>query len=862
MSAIQHTPMMQQYWQIKNQYREMLLFYRMGDFYELFYDDAKKGARLLDLTLTARGQSAGEPIPMAGLPFHAAENYLAKLIKLGESVAICEQVGEVNNKGPVTREVVRVLTPGTVTEEALLDEKQSVMVAALWKNADNFGFAYCELAKGQLKLQQFKSQEEVISALHRLPITELLLSTTLSDTMYQGAWQTRPQPPHAFEPAQAERLLCEQFNTEHLRAFGCDTIPDAVAAAGCLLNYLRATQKCALPHLNQCHVINEQDYIGLDPQSRRQLELTQSLKGDTKYTLLDILDCCQTAMGSRQLQTWLHHPLRDHKKIQHRLGSVQEILEADLMHDLAPLLKQIGDLERVLSRIALQTARPRDLVKLRQALQQLPALQAALHTVRDPYLRSIAKAIGEHPTLVTLLESAIVDNPPNLVREGGVIAFGYDTELDILKKLSSNQQDFLTQLEREEKEKTGIQTLKVDYNKIHGFYIEISRGQADKAPTHYMRRQTLKNAERFITSELKDYEDKILSAQADALAKEKALYQALLEILCQSIAVLKVSSLAITTLDVLTAFANNAEKFHLQAPTFSQDSGLSIHRSRHLVVEHYSSRPFIANDCTLNTNTRMLLITGPNMGGKSTYMRQIAHLVLLAHIGSFVPAESATIGPIDRIFTRIGASDELAQGQSTFMVEMTETAQILRYATEKSLVIIDEIGRGTSTFDGLSLAFATAYHLAMVQQALTLFSTHYFELTHLADQYPAIQNVHVTAKAHAGNIVFLHKVAPGPASQSYGIHVAKLAGIPIAVLDHAKEKLKTLEQSPIKPQPIHKAPSAPKQENAEETQLKALQQQLQTLSIETLTPLAALNTLHALKAMAEHAAESLASYDE
>lgn len=862
MSAIQHTPMMQQYWQIKNQYPDMLLLYRMGDFYELFYEDAKKGARLLDLTLTARGQSAGEPIPMAGLPFHAAENYLAKLIKLGESVAICEQVGEVNNKGPVTREVVRVLTPGTVTEEALLDEKQSVMVAALCQIADNFGFAYCELAKGQLKLQQFQSQEQVLAALHRLPITELLLSTTLEGTVYQSTWQIRPQPPHAFDPNQATRLLCEQFNTNHLRAFGCDSMSDAVAAAGCLLNYLKATQKCALPHLNQCHVVDEQDYIGLDPHTRRQLELTQSLKGDTKYTLLEILDCCQTAMGSRQLQAWLHHPLRDHQAIQQRLGAVQEILEADLMSDVSPLLKQIGDLERVLSRIALQTARPRDLVKLRQSLQQLPALQTALHAVGDPYLCSIAKAIGEHPTLVKLLESAIVDNPPNLIREGGVIAFGYDAELDELKTLSNNQQDFLIQLEKQEKEKTGIQTLKVDYNKIHGFFIEISRGQADKAPTHYMRRQTLKNAERFITSELKDYEDKILSAQENALAKEKVLYQALLETLCQSISLLKVSSLAITTLDVLTAFANNAEKFHLIAPIFNQESGFSIQKSRHLVVEHYSSRPFIANDCSLNDQTRMLLITGPNMGGKSTYMRQIAHLVLLAHIGSFVPADSAIIGPIDRIFTRIGASDELAHGQSTFMVEMTETAQILRYATTQSLVIIDEIGRGTSTFDGLSLAFATAYHLAVIQRALTLFSTHYFELTHLAEEHSVIKNVHVTAKTHAGNIAFLHKIAPGPASQSYGIHVAKLAGIPHSVLVHAIEKLKTLEKNSANPKTTLKPEPRFLQQDDRQGQLQALQQQLQALSIETLTPLAALNALHTLKAMAEQTTENFLPCEE
>lgn len=845
MSSTQQTPMMQQYWQIKNQYPDTLLFYRMGDFYELFYEDAKKGARLLDLTLTARGQSAGEPIPMAGVPFHAVDSYLAKLIKLGESIALCEQVGEVNHKGPVAREVVRVLTPGTVTEDSLLDEKQAVIVAALWETASQFGFAYCELAKGQLKLQQFKTQEQVISALHRLPITELLLSTTLSDKVFQGAWQIRPQPQHAFDKTQAERLLCEQLNTGHLRAFGCNTMPEAVAAAGCLLNYLKATQKRALPHLNQCHVIDEQNYIGLDPQSRRQLELTVSLKGEKKYTLLDILDCCQTAMGSRQLQTWLHHPLRDHKKIQHRLEAVQEILEADLMTNLAPLLKQIGDLERVLSRIALQTARPRDLIKLRQALQALPTLQSALHQVHSPYLTSIAKAIGEHPQLVSLLEAAIVDNPPPLIREGGVIAPGYDAELDTLKQLSSNQQDFLTKLEKEEKETTGISTLKVDYNKIHGFYIEISRGQSEKAPAHYMRRQTLKNAERFITPTLKEYEEKILSAQDDALAKEKVLYQALLDTLCQSISLLKVTSLAITTLDVLTAFANNAEKFHLTAPTFSQESGLSIKKSRHLVVEHYSSRPFIANECELDSQTRMLLITGPNMGGKSTYMRQVAHLVLLAHIGSFVPAESACIGPIDRIFTRIGASDELASGQSTFMVEMTETAHILRYATSNSLVIIDEIGRGTSTFDGLSLAFATAHYLATVQRALTLFSTHYFELTHLADEFPAIRNVHVTAKEHAGNIVFLHKVVPGPANQSYGIHVAKLAGIPAVVLQHAQEKLSTLEKNPTKiPQIERPVAEAPKS-----VQLSALQNRLATLPVDTLTPLAALNVLYELKAL-------------
>ena len=792
-----YTPMMQQYLRIKADYPDKLLFYRMGDFYELFFSDAEKAARLLNITLTARGQSQGKPIPMAGVPFHAAESYIAKLIRQGLSIVICEQVGDPKNSvGPVERQVVRILTPGTVSDAAFLEDNRDNLLLALYQKENSAGLAWLDISGGRFHLLELEGEEALQSELARLKPAEILISEENRHPLlaaYQDA--LRPCSPWLFDYDSSIRLLTEQMQTHDLSGFGCQDMSLALSAAGCLLQYARETQRAALPHIRSLHTERREEALLLDAASRRNLELDVNLSGGTEHTLVSVLDRTQTAMGSRLLKRWLHRPLRSKNILFARQESVRVFLANQVSADIQKNLHQIADIERILTRIALKSARPRDLVALRATFMLLPIIQQQLHGFTTPHIQELKKMINEYPALLELLTQAIIENPPQTIRDGGVIAMGYDAELDELLSMSENAGDYLLALEEQEKKRTGLSTLKVGYNRVHGYYIEISRLQAEQVPTDYIRRQTLKNTERFITPELKAFEDKALSARDRALAREKLLYDELLEKLMPNISVLQQSASSLAELDVLLNFAERAKHLNWCCPELIDEPEIQMLESRHPVVEQVLQQPFIPNDVDLDNKQKMLLITGPNMGGKSTYMRQIALIVLLAHVGSFVPAKKVRLGPIDRIFTRIGAADDLASGRSTFMVEMTETANILHHATSQSLVLMDEIGRGTSTFDGLSLAFACAQYLAQGVRAFTLFATHYFELTTLADEIATIRNVHLDATQHADKIIFLHAVKPGPASQSYGIQVAQLAGVPRVVIQRAKEKLQELENN-------------------------------------------------------------------
>ena len=804
-----HTPMMQQYLRIKADYPDTLVFYRMGDFYELFFDDAQKTARLLNITLTARGQSAGKPIPMAGVPFHSAENYIARLLKHGLSIAICEQIGDpATSKGPVERQVVRVLTPGTVSDAAFLNETQDNLLVSLYAQNNQFGFAILDLSGGRFNLLEVSGEEAVQSELARLKPAELLISDDWDHWVlkeYQS--RMRRRAPWEFDLHTAKRLLTEQMQTHDLAAFDCENLTTALAAAGALLQYARETQRAKLPHIRALHVERREETLILDAASRRNLEITSNLSGSEDHTLIAVLDKTRNPMGGRLLRRWLNNPTRHYELLKQRQASVAECLTLQAFPVLQSVLQEMADLERILTRIALKTARPRDLVALRTTLAWLPTLTAHLSVLKMPHWQYLTNQLGEFPDLHALLLRAIIEQPPLTIREGGVIARGFDAELDELLSISENAGDFLIRLEEQEKARTGLSTLKVGYNRVHGYYIEISRLQAHTVPTDYVRRQTLKNAERFITPELKTFEDKALSARDRALAREKMLYDALLDQLAPALPALQATACAIAEIDVLSNFAERARELNWCQPELVAQPGIHIVAGRHPVVEAVASHPFVPNDITFDAATRMLMITGPNMGGKSTYMRQIALIVILAHIGSFVPAQAARLGPIDRVFTRIGAADDLASGRSTFMVEMTETATILHNATAHSLILMDEIGRGTSTFDGLSLAFACAEHLARHVSAFTLFATHYFELISLAQTISSVKNVHLNATEHHDKIIFLHRVEEGPANQSYGIQVAQLAGVPRAVIQSAKIKLNELEaaahaQKSVSPQPM------------------------------------------------------------
>lgn len=789
-----HTPMMQQYLRIKADHPQTLLFYRMGDFYELFYDDARKAARMLDITLTQRGKSGGNAIDMCGVPYHAVDQYLAKLVKQGESVALCEQIGDpATSKGPVERAVVRILTPGTITDEALLDERRDNLLCAIFPHNNGYGLANVEISCGRFTVQQLEADEDaLISELQRLQPAETIAPEDFKLDSYNEIRFTGLAPWH-FEWSSAHELLLRQFGVKDLSGFGCEDMPLAVSAAGALLHYLQETQKAALPHLQGIRVERREDGVILDAASRRNLEIETNLTGGHEHTLVSVLDHTRTAMGGRCLRRWLNQPIRNHNAICQRQQMTEELLSSTTFESLQETLQQIGDMERCLARVGLNSARPRDLAVLRDALTALPALRKPLDAMQTPLAGILFDTIGEHPEPQALLERAVIETPPVLIRDGGVIAPGYDSELDELRGLSSNANQFLLDLEVREKERTGITHLKVAYNRVHGYYIEISKGAADKAPADYVRRQTLKGAERFITPELKKFEDKVLSARERSLAREKALYEALLETLRQWLAPLQACAEGIAQLDTLCSFAHAAERHNYCKPELTDQPELRITAGRHPVVEQVLDAPFIPNDVEMDDETRVLIITGPNMGGKSTYMRQTALIVLLAHVGCFVPATAAIVGDFDRIFTRIGASDDLASGRSTFMVEMTEAANILNNATDKSFVLMDEIGRGTSTFDGLSLAWACAEHLAAKNRAFTLFATHYFELTTLPENHRLITNVHIDAVEHDDKIIFLHSVKPGPANQSYGLQVAQLAGVPRNVIQSARKRLKLLE---------------------------------------------------------------------
>ncbi|MBB3061703.1 DNA mismatch repair protein MutS [Microbulbifer rhizosphaerae] len=856
-ATIQHTPMMQQYLKIKAQHPQELVFYRMGDFYELFYDDAKRAAELLDVTLTARGKSGGDPIPMAGVPYHAVEGYLARLIKAGVSVAICEQIGDpATSKGPVERKVVRIVTPGTVTDEALLNERRDNLLAAVAQLADKFGLALLDLATGRFAVQEVDSLETLAEQVQRHGPAELLAAEGLAlPAEIEKRPGLRRRAPWEFEQETALRLLNQQFGTLNLEAFGCSQLHAALSAAGCLLQYARDTQRTELPHIRSLQTESSDDTVALDGASRRNLEIDLNLGGGDENTLLSVFDSCKTAMGSRLLRRWLNNPLRRLQTLQNRQGAIAALIDDYRFEPLREALKPVGDMERILGRLALRSARPRDLARLGLSLAQFPEIQRQLAETDAPLLAELAREIGEWPETVELLDHALVENPPVVIRDGGVIADGYDSELDELRSISENAGDYLVQLEIREKERTGIPTLKVGYNRVHGYFIEISRGQSDKAPVDYIRRQTLKNAERFITPELKEFEDKALSAKSRALAREKALYEELITQLNQSLAELQGAAAAVSQLDVLACLAERADNLRLCRPELRVEPGLAIAAGRHPVVEQVLDEPFVANDIELRDDRRMLVITGPNMGGKSTYMRQTALIALLAHIGSYVPADSARIGLLDRIFTRIGSADDLAGGRSTFMVEMTETANILRNASEHSLVLMDEIGRGTSTYDGLSLAWACAHYLADQVRAFTLFATHYFELTALPEQCPEAANIHLDATEHGDGIVFLHRIQEGPASKSYGLQVAKLAGIPGDVLVEAKHRLEALENGTREtasesrgkvPQPAP-APGSPQQVDLFGAPTHPAVEALEGLDPDDLTPRQALEKLYALR---------------
>ncbi|MHB8811884.1 MAG: DNA mismatch repair protein MutS [Steroidobacteraceae bacterium] len=786
---------MQQYLRIKSRHPDVLLFYRMGDFYELFYDDARRAAALLDITLTSRGHSAGQPIPMAGVPFHSVEGYLARLVRKGESVAICEQMGDpAKSKGPVEREVVRIITPGTVTDDALLEEREETLVAAAARDGERFGLAWLDLAAGRFTVLESSGASALAAEIERLKPAELLIPEGAPEAdVKRNGTALRSRPPWNFELASASRLLTDQLGTLDLKGFGADELPLAICAAGALLQYVRDTQKTSLPHIRGLHVEERTDALIIDAATRRNLELDVSLTGREDATLFAVLDHCVTSMGSRQLRRWLNRPLTSHGALRARYQAVGAMIDSRRFEGLHEGLRAVGDVERILARVALRSARPRDLTQLRESLAALPALRSALREIDSPLVTELAGRIGEHGEVVSLLGGAIAEDPSTFVREGDVIAAGYDAELDELRKIATHTDEFLLELERRERERSGIAGLKLGYNRVQGFFIEISRKDAERAPKDYVRRQTVKSAERFITTELKTFEDRVLGARERAHAREKELYEDILTRLTNCLAPLQATAAALSQLDALAALAERACALQWTAPQLVADPLLDIEGGRHPVVERFASTPFVPNDLKLDSARRMLIITGPNMGGKSTYMRQAALITILAHLGSYVPADRAVIGPIDRIFTRIGAADDLAGGRSTFMVEMTEAANILHNATARSLILMDEIGRGTSTFDGLSLAWAMAHHIAARIRSFTLFATHYFELTSLATEVEGCANVHLDATEHGDGIVFLHAVKEGPASRSYGLQVAQLAGVPRDVVAQARRYLEALE---------------------------------------------------------------------
>ena len=850
---------MKQFFAAKAEYPELLLFFRMGDFYELFYDDARKAARLLDITLTQRGSSAGAPIPMAGVPVHAYEGYLARLVALGESVAICEQIGDpALAKGLVERKVVRIVTPGTVTDEALLNERRDTLVMAVSRGKSGYGLAWADLAGGRFLVNEVENADALEAELSRLEPAEVLIPDEEGlPSFLQARTGMRRRAPWLFDADSGRRQLLQFFRLHDLSGFGIDDRPLATAAAGALLGYVEETQKQRLPHLTAIAVESAGDAIAMNAATRRHLELDTRVDGDTKHTLLGILDSTISPMGGRLLRRWLHRPLRNRTVLGERHQAVTTLITSRADEALRERFRALGDIERILTRVALRSARPRDLSTLRDGLAMLPGIRETLAPLDSPRLQSLSAELGEHADTAQDLASAVAEQPPMKLSDGGVIATGHDAELDELRRLSTHADQFLIDLETRERESSGINSLKVGYNRVHGYYIEISKALSERAPVHYTRRQTLSNAERYITEELKSFEDKVLSARERSLTREKLLYEALLDTLGERLEPLKRCAAALSELDVLAGFSERAQTLDWSQPELREEPGLHIERGRHPVVEAVRDEPFEPNDLVLDDERRMLVITGPNMGGKSTYMRQNALIVLLAHIGSFVPAARALIGPTDRILTRIGAGDDLARGQSTFMVEMAETSYILHHATSQSLVLMDEIGRGTSTYDGLALADAVARHLAATNRCYTLFATHYFELTALAEPGSGIANVHLDAVEHhdksgGESLVFMHAVKDGPADRSFGLQVAALAGLPKTTVQQARRRLAELEQRGSETHAAQMAPQAldaPQQFGLFAPAPSAAQDALAALDPDELTPKQALEALYRLKAL-------------
>ena len=868
----QHTPMMQQYLRIKAEHPDTLLFYRMGDFYELFYDDARRASKLIDITLTSRGQSAGEPIPMAGVPYHSVDTYLGRLVRKGESVALCEQIGDpAKSKGPVERQVVRVVTPGTITDEALLEQRRETLLGAVVRRADKegvrFGLAWLDLAAGRFSVLECDGVGALEAELERLKPAELLGPEDQARELGELTHgELRARPPWHFELSSASRLLTDQLGTLDLRGFGADDLPLAIAAAGGLLQYVRETQKTALPHINTLVVEERGDALHLDAATRRNLEIDVSLSGQDSATLFVLLDSTVTPMGSRALRRWLNRPLTDQQELRRRYQAIALLVDARRFEGLREPLRAIGDVERILSRVALRSARPRDLTSLRGSIAALPSLRAALKRIEAPLFVELTNTVGEHADVLDLLQRAIAEEPSVVLRDGDVIAPGYDAELDELRRISSHTDEFLLELEQRERERSGIPSLKLAYNRVSGFFIEVNRQHAERVPKDYIRRQTVKSAERFITPELKSFEDKVLGAREQSLAREREIYDIVLTQLTDRLGALQATAGALASLDVLTALAERAAELGWTEPALVAETRFEIRGGRHPVVERFIEGAFVPNDLVLDASRRMLIVTGPNMGGKSTYMRQGALIALLAHVGSFVPAEKCVLGPLDRIFTRIGAGDDLAGGRSTFMVEMTEAANILNNATDKSLILMDEIGRGTSTFDGLSLAWAVARHIARVNRSFTLFATHYFELTSLANEIDGCANVHLDATEHRDGLVFLHAVKEGPASRSYGLAVAQLAGVPREVIAAAREYLVALEKGGLHADsaahnprsrgrsaathtPQAQLPLEPPAPPPPDPRLLELEAALRATSADDLTPRAALELVYKLRAL-------------
>jgi DNA mismatch repair protein MutS len=805
---LEHTPVIRQYLGFKAQHPDKLLLFRMGDFYELFYEDARRAARLLDIALTRRGQSAGEPVPMAGVPVHSVDQYLARLMRAGQSVAICEQIGDAAAaRGPMDRAIVRILTPGTVTDEALLDQRRDTLLMSARRAPDGIGAATLDLAGGRFGAAVFPDMDGLRDEIRRLAPAEILVGDDgdLAADLDDAGARITIVPAWQLAPAAAAELLRGHFGVADLAGFGIDGAPAAVAAAGCVLRYALDTQRAALPHLKPPRLQQPEDILAIDAASRRNLELETGLYGNREHSLLRVLDSTVNPMGARLLRRWLQAPTRNRETLRSRHDAVADLLQDRSFATVRELLRGIGDLERILGRVALRSARPRDLVQLREALRELPGLAAALAAAAAPRLLELLPALGAFPELERYLRAAIAESPAHNARDGRVIADGFDAELDELRRMNGAADRFLQELEARERERTGIGSLKVRYNRVHGYFIEAGRQHSARVPADYHRRQTLKAAERYVTAELREFEEKMAGAEARAVARERLLYDAVLGRIGDELAPLQDCASAIAELDVYCSYAERAESLGLARPNFEDVPGIAIREGRHPVVEQVQAAPFIANDLQLDDARRMLIITGPNMGGKSTYMRQVALIVVMAHIGSYVPARSAAIGPIDRIFTRIGAADDLAGGRSTFMVEMIETAAILNAATDRSLVLMDEVGRGTSTGDGLALAWACAAYLARELRAFTLFATHFIELTTLPGHVEGAANVHLDAIEHGDRIIFMHALKDGPADRSYGLQVARLAGIPAAVLEQARTRLQAADGSPAAAAPTPQA---------------------------------------------------------